>query len=301
MLKYTPEHVVCMAHFWGPITRPNTGFLAVQDVASKQTGFRIVATGSVVDCNKSTDVTKKLKLTGVPLKIYKKTAFIKGMFNSSLEVAKFEGARIKTVSGIRGIIKKAVNKPEGAFRATFEDKIQLSDIVFCRMWYGVDIPKLYNPVTSLLLPPDQKNLWQGMKTVGQLKREKGLHSEPQKDSLYTPIVREPVAFKPLIIPKKLQKNLPYKDKPKVMALKKKKEKVAVVRDIHESQVASMMKKLKTIYNEKREEERRAKVKRLKDFKKKIEAEEARKLQRQRKMKKDVFRTLSKTESKKTQF
>jgi hypothetical protein len=49
----------------------------------------------------------------------------------------------------------------------------------------VEVPKLYSPVTSLLLPPEQKNLWGGMKTVGQLKRENGIRSEPAIDSLYT--------------------------------------------------------------------------------------------------------------------
>ena len=57
------------------------------------------------------------------------------MFNSSLEVAKFEKAQIRTVSGVRGILKKALSEPEGAFRATFEDKILLSDIVFVKTWF----------------------------------------------------------------------------------------------------------------------------------------------------------------------
>jgi len=56
------------------------------------------------------------------------------MFNSALEVAKFDGAAIKTVSGIRGMIKKSLSSPEGAFRATFEDKILMSDIVFVKTW-----------------------------------------------------------------------------------------------------------------------------------------------------------------------
>nr|XP_031847799.1 ribosome biogenesis protein BMS1 homolog [Nomia melanderi] len=298
MLKYTPEHVACMAHFWGPVTPQSTGVLAVQDVATRVPGFRIAATGSIVEMDKSTQIMKKLKLTGVPMKIYKKTAFIKDMFNSALEVAKFEGAKIKTVSGIRGQIKKAVSKPEGCFRATFEDKILLSDIVFCRTWYKIDVPKFYNPVTSLLLPPDEKGRWQGMKTTGQLKREKNVRVPANTDSMYLGVEREPKVFKPLSIPRSLQKALPYKDKPKIHPGKRKDNRVAVIREPKEEKVAKLMQMIKTNYAHKQKKLRQDMRKRLQAHQAKILAEQARKLDRQKEMKKHVFRELSKLEKKK---
>lgn len=149
MIKYTPEHMHCDAVFWGPATAPNTGILAYQNLSEGQRGFRICATGTLLELDQTCKIVKKLKLVGEPFKIFKNTAFIKGMFNTELEVARYEGASVRTVSGIRGMIKKAVKRP-GAFRATFEDKILMSDIVFCRAWVPVEPKKFFNPVTSLL-------------------------------------------------------------------------------------------------------------------------------------------------------
>lgn len=303
MLKYTPEHVSCMAHFWGPVTPQSTGILAIQDVATRQPGFRIAATGAVVETDKTTQIMKKLKLTGVPFKIYKKTAFIKDMFNSSLEVAKFEGAKIKTVSGIRGQIKKSYAKPEGSFRATFEDKIQLSDIVFCRTWYKVDVPKFYTPVTSLLLPLSEKSQWRGMRTTGQLKKDNSIKAPANIDSMYVPIVREPKVFKPLVIPRNLQKNLPYRDKPKLLpALENRKVKFestrpAVVREPREEKISKLMKMIRTSYSHKQEKLKEATSQRMNAYKARVEAEEMKKMKRQKELKKQVFRTLSKMEAK----
>jgi ribosome biogenesis protein BMS1 len=135
-------------------------------------GFRISMTGTALELQFTPDIVKKLKLVGTPKKIFKNTAFISGMFNTAMEVAKFEGAKVKTVSGIRGQIKKAIKEGGGgAFRASFEDKIVMSDLIICRLWVPVELKKFYNPVMSLLASTrtsdgniiSKSDAWQGMR------------------------------------------------------------------------------------------------------------------------------------------
>lgn len=64
----------------------------VDDTGKDVAHFRVCVTGVVVEVSSQFKVMKKLKLVGEPVKIHKNTAFIKGMFNSALEIAKFQGA-----------------------------------------------------------------------------------------------------------------------------------------------------------------------------------------------------------------
>lgn len=293
LLKYTPQHMHCGATLWGPITPQGTGFLAIQSVSGIMPDFRIAATGVVLDLDKSIKIVKKLKLTGFPYKIFKNTSFIKGMFNSALEVAKFEGAVIRTVSGIRGQIKKALRAPEGAFRASFEDKLLMSDIVFMRTWYPVSIPAFYNPVTSLLRPIGEKDTWSGMRTTGQLRLAHGVKLKPNKDSLYKPIMRQKKHFNSLHIPKALQKALPFKNKPKTQAkvgkVPKDRLRPAVVREPHERKILALLDALSTVHSQKMKKAKEQRHLQSKEHFKVKQKEEEEKLKRQKDLRKKLFR------------
>lgn len=299
LLKYTPEHMHCMATFYGPVTLPNTGlcaFRSFQDTtvtgSTNKSSFRIAATGVILEIDQGVEIVKKLKLVGYPMQIHKNTAFIRDMFNSSLEVAKFEGASLRTVAGIRGQIKKAIREPEGAFRATFEDKILETDIAFLRCWYPVYPRKFYNPLCNLLTTPTEQTTL--MRLNSAVRKELGITVHQNQDSLYKPLTtverKEPTdlqaKFGQLQIPKALERQLPFAYKTKRQQHHHQNNSRAVIMEPKERKAIQFIKQLQTINQDtvERGKERHA-TKQAEFIKRKNEQQEAREEKHAKKRKK----------------
>ncbi|GET90111.1 hypothetical protein, conserved [Leishmania tarentolae] len=211
-LKYTPLHMHCMAAFYAPVAPPNTGFVAIPTRDPRVPSFRIPCTGYTIGNDVSTHIVKKLKLTGTPAKVEKTTAFIKGMFSSDVEAAKFIGAKLKAVSGIRGIIKSVMKGKQGLVRATFEDKLFPSDIVFISAWKSVEPPR-YCSMQRNLVDPE----WVGMRSMRELRLDYNVPLPRNDDSEYTEIKRrhrvaeedEDLTKQKVLLSRNLKMQLPY--------------------------------------------------------------------------------------------
>ncbi|KAL7804411.1 hypothetical protein V8C43DRAFT_267854 [Trichoderma afarasin] len=285
MLKYTPEHMHCFGTVYAPLIAPNTGFVCFNSFSNSTPGFRIAATGTVLSVDESTEIVKKLKLTGSPYKIFKNTAFIKGMFNSALEIAKFEGASIKTVSGVRGQIKRALSKPEGHFRATFEDKILASDIVFLRAWYPIKPHRFYNPVLNLVG-------WQPMRLTGEVRRSENVATPQLKNSQYRKIERQTRHFNGLQVPRALAASLPFRSQ--IVAMKPQKNKTymqkrAVVLGAEEKKTRAFMQKVLTVHNDQVAKRRAKKDENRAAFKKKLAEGDEKREAREKRESKEYWR------------
>ena len=103
-LAATSRRMHCFAQVYARHTAPNTGLVSIQTLDNGHAGFRVAATGVItdIDCGQA-KVVQPLKLVGEPMKIFQNTCFVKGMFGSPLEVARFEGASIRTVGNFHSV------------------------------------------------------------------------------------------------------------------------------------------------------------------------------------------------------
>ncbi|XP_026192033.1 ribosome biogenesis protein BMS1 homolog [Cyclospora cayetanensis] len=261
-LKYTPEHLHCLAYIYAPALPPSTPLLAISDFRAVAS-YRIAASGVALQMTPEPKIQKKLKLIGEAKNVFKNTAFIKGMFNSDLEVNRCISAKIQTASGIRGQIKKAVGM-DGTFRASFEDKILMSDLIICKTWIKVSPRPFFNPVLDV-------PAWRRLRSHAEIRQAKQLPL-PYKDANLLPYggpTRVQRKFNPIKIPKQLAMKLPFHARPKlqpvVSRLKKLRgKKLQEEKDMqkplvsaYDKRVAALLQRLQTIRNA-REEQRREK-------------------------------------------
>lgn len=107
----------------------------------------------------------------------------------------------------------------------------------------------------------------------------------------------------MVIPRKLQKELPYRDKPKHAPLRAdrkpdiEKKRVAVVREPREQKIANMLKMLRTSYQHKQEKLHEQMVERITQHRAQVEAEQNTKDRKLKLKKKEVFRSKSKAQAK----
>eukprot|EP01125_Pyxidicula_operculata_P010458 TRINITY_DN3438_c0_g1_i1.p1 TRINITY_DN3438_c0_g1~~TRINITY_DN3438_c0_g1_i1.p1 ORF type:complete len:205 (-),score=68.55 TRINITY_DN3438_c0_g1_i1:163-777(-) len=176
------------------------------------------------------------------------------------------------------------------FRATFEDKILKSDIVFLRTWYPVEVKQYYNPITDMLIP--ERGSWSGMKTVYQLRKENSIKIPVNKDSLYTPVERQPRSFSKLQIPKSLMAELPYKSVPKLDKKRKRPEvdsHTAVILDKEDKQRLTTINQLGALKNERLRKQKEKKKEQLLKYLKTKEAKESKKEKISRENRKELYK------------
>jgi ribosome biogenesis protein BMS1 len=242
-LKYMPDFLTCWATFYGPPSAVNVGVTAFQYVTENLETFRITATGVTVAQMGDGNIVKKLRVNGHPKEIFQKTAKISNMFTSDIEATQFVGGLVRTVSGIRGVIKKV--EKDGVVRCTFEDTVKPSDIVFLNTWVKVQPTELFTPVNSLLSAE-----WGLIRTTAQMRAELGLRPEYREDSVYRDVERPEYKEQVLRVPKALKAELPY-------AVKKKFERTetqrAQILNEDEAHILNLVRKTSEVYEARRKE------------------------------------------------
>lgn len=151
---------------------------------------------------------------------------------------------------------------------------------------------------------EEKDQWQGIRTVGQLKRDMNIRNEPNVDSLYKPIERRERIFRPLQIPTHLQQDLPFHLKPKPtesLTVKDpitEKQRVAVILEPEEKKMNDIMKMFTTVYKDRLKTKQKVQTNRKNQRQKQQNIQDLKRLQKHKQLKREVYKKIGQMESKK---
>lgn len=146
MERFFRRGKLSMASFYGPVT-----FLPCPVLAYKKMGdgsLQLVATGALTSVDPDRIMLKKVVLTGIPIRVRKRSAVIRQLFYDPQDVKWFKPAELVTKWGIRGHIKEPIGT-HGLLKAQFGAPIKQNDTVMLVLYKRV-FPK-FDPSTMTVV------------------------------------------------------------------------------------------------------------------------------------------------------
>jgi len=131
-----------------------------------------------------------------------------------------------------------------------------------------------------------------MRLTGQVRRDDGLKTPLNASSTYKKIERPPRRFNPLVVPHKLQSQLPYASKPRLVKRQKAQtylQKRAVVMEPEEKKALALMQQIRALRKDQVARRKEKKVEKKIERTKKVEKEAAMKDEKEKERKKDIMR------------
>jgi pre-rRNA-processing protein TSR1 len=141
--RYRPDEGFYAASWFGPVTYSPCPVLAFRKTPNGR--LESVAHGSLMSADADRIIVKRIILTGYPVKVRKRHAVVKYMFNNPEDVMWFKPAGLHTKHGLIGNIEESVGD-HGTMKCLFHAPIKQHDTV-CLPLYKRIYPK-YAPTSS---------------------------------------------------------------------------------------------------------------------------------------------------------
>nr|XP_019047469.1 pre-rRNA-processing protein TSR1 [Kwoniella bestiolae CBS 10118]OCF26399.1 pre-rRNA-processing protein TSR1 [Kwoniella bestiolae CBS 10118] len=140
--KFLRPGFATVATTFGPICFGKTACILLKDEGADQVPS-LVAMGSFLSPDPTRIISKRIILTGHPIKVHKKTATIRYMFFNREDIDYFKSVELHTKFGKIGHIKEPLGT-HGYFKAHFDAPIQQMDTI-CMSLYKRQYPKWSEP------------------------------------------------------------------------------------------------------------------------------------------------------------